>query len=544
MPGCFLRPRSICRRVFFLSVGILFAVFPLWAGAPGAGGSSLAAADSALDWTPFLGAGPPARTNHAMAWDSDRKRTVLYAGTSTSPYSDTWEFDGSAWLQMSPAHNPGPASQHCLAYDPMRKRMVYFNAYPSPSTWEYDGIDWSAVATPHVPGVDPAAAMEWCSALGKVVLFGEAAGSGAGRTWTYDGTDWAPLSPAHSPAGRSGHGLVADTARNRLVVFGGYGGGGVFLNDTWEFDGVDWVQVPTADSPPAGDAMAMAYDAGLQCAVLCTGGTYQNWHNQTWLYDGSNWVRIQTTNQPSARYEARVVYDAWNEGLVFFGGFNGSHQADTWLGQAVEPTPGPPLMGAVLDQGGGWARLSWSNAGRVAPAQILLCVFDLYDLAWKQYGAGMWLPISPADSQCNVNMERTGGYHIWVSNLYGDGAWFPCENPWTGIQYSGFPHAPLHVEATDLGSLRARLRWRADFYGAWHMQAIAYKGGEGWVPIEGPDGIALWHFFPYPGASFLYGEAEFTMPSPGEYWFYLRGIGWLPPYPAGPYATAFLSVGP
>ena len=88
------------------------------------------------------------------------------------------------------------------------------------------------------------------------------------------------------------------------------------LDETWEFNGSTWRQIVTEDAPPVGQGPAMAYHAGIKRTVLCTGGTYQNWHNQTWIYDGFNWERIATTDQPAPRYESQIVYDSDNEQLA------------------------------------------------------------------------------------------------------------------------------------------------------------------------------------------------------------------------------------
>jgi hypothetical protein len=41
--------------------------------------------------------GPAARSFHAMAYDSDRSRTVLFGGQVTGEFlNDTWEWDGTA----------------------------------------------------------------------------------------------------------------------------------------------------------------------------------------------------------------------------------------------------------------------------------------------------------------------------------------------------------------------------------------------------------------------------------------------------------------
>ena len=51
-------------------------------------------------WSRVAGVQPPERGNHAMAYDAERDRVVLFGGESLSggaDFGDTWEFDGTSW---------------------------------------------------------------------------------------------------------------------------------------------------------------------------------------------------------------------------------------------------------------------------------------------------------------------------------------------------------------------------------------------------------------------------------------------------------------
>ncbi|HZI29542.1 MAG TPA: kelch repeat-containing protein [Gemmatimonadaceae bacterium] len=57
-------------------------------------------------WTSVAGTNPSPRGSHAMAYDRDRDRVVLYGGEAmpNGPLlSDTWEFNGTSWSQVSGA---------------------------------------------------------------------------------------------------------------------------------------------------------------------------------------------------------------------------------------------------------------------------------------------------------------------------------------------------------------------------------------------------------------------------------------------------------
>jgi hypothetical protein len=118
---------------------------------------------------------------------------VLFGGAGAAfPYlADTWEWDGTDWVQRAPANAPGGRYGHALAYDGARGRVVLFAGYfgPQSDTWEWDGTTWFLR-----PVVGPSPrfnhAMAYDSARGRVVLFGaEAFAEGAlADTWEY----WAP----------------------------------------------------------------------------------------------------------------------------------------------------------------------------------------------------------------------------------------------------------------------------------------------------------------------------------------------------------------
>jgi hypothetical protein len=150
-------------------------------------------------WKQKQDVGPTPQCQHAMAYDSNRGRTVLFAGTSaTGAMADTWEWDGSAWAQKS---------------------------------------DFGATASAYA-----ALAFKGDS----VALFGGALSTRGNistiypNTWTWDGKRWT-LRQFMGPGPRYKHAMAYDSKRGCLVLFGGLcttptGGSllGEMLGDTWE----------------------------------------------------------------------------------------------------------------------------------------------------------------------------------------------------------------------------------------------------------------------------------------------------------------------
>jgi hypothetical protein len=74
---------------------------------------------------------PYARFWHAMAFDSQRGKTVLFGGDHIRPYAlgpidDTWLWDGTEWTQVFPTTKPRERAEHTMAYDSVRRRTVLF----------------------------------------------------------------------------------------------------------------------------------------------------------------------------------------------------------------------------------------------------------------------------------------------------------------------------------------------------------------------------------------------------------------------------------
>lgn len=123
--------------------------------------------------------GPGQRWGHAMAWDSDRSRVILFGGCTAatgdnggsnasfaasgtcadgSRRNDVWEWNNSTWTQRTTSGGPPSARyNHQIAYDPLRRRLVLYGgctnnsanpctaAGASDQVWELDLAPATAV---------------------------------------------------------------------------------------------------------------------------------------------------------------------------------------------------------------------------------------------------------------------------------------------------------------------------------------------------------------------------------------------------------------
>ena len=190
---------------------------------------------------------PPARLGHGMVWDVARQRAVLFGGRTLSryqPFADTWEWDGTTWLQRDPTVSPAPREGPGMAYDPLRQRVVLFGGGSTnppwfDDTWEWDGTTWRPMSPAASPGPRRYPAMSWDAARGHVVMFGGQQGSATLEdSWEWDGVQWARTATAGPrPVGRWQAGIAFDTALQSTVLFGGLDSQGLSVHGTWSYSG-------------------------------------------------------------------------------------------------------------------------------------------------------------------------------------------------------------------------------------------------------------------------------------------------------------------
>lgn len=277
-------------------------------------------ASAQLGWSQVTAPGP-FRSAHAMAFDSQRGRTVLFGGSITS---DTWEWDGSAWLFVG--WGPPPRQSPAMAFDSQRNRTVLYGGNGGGTqTWEWDGSVWNLAATTG-PGPRTGHAMAYDSLRGRTVLFG----GGSGDTWEWDGVTWQQVATT-GPAPRTLHAMAFDSFRNRTVLFGGWGN--TVFGDTWEWDGLAWTQRATTGPAPR-IYSCMAFDSLRGLSVLF-GGSANPFAvplpGDTWEWDGSTWAQAGTGG-PAGRAQTAMVYDSQRLALFVFSGNSATGIAsDGWI---------------------------------------------------------------------------------------------------------------------------------------------------------------------------------------------------------------------
>jgi len=280
---------------------------------------------------------PGARSYHVGAYDSARKKVVVFGGYGSAPLSDTWEFDGLVWALRATA-GPSARMRAAMTYDPIRAETILFGGSAGANeTWAWNGTAWiqkctTAPCSTTRPSARSSAAMTFDVPRGKIVLFGgDAFGSYQSDTWTWDGSVWAP-SGATGPSARFNHSLTYDSTGSRVLLFGG-DNGTTKLNDLWSYNGTSWAPVATSGGPPPARSYSpMVFRSAFGKAVLFGGvGATGSVLSDTWEFTSSTntWSNYGGA-APTPRYSAVGAYDSARNVAVFFGGEYSASNSETW----------------------------------------------------------------------------------------------------------------------------------------------------------------------------------------------------------------------
>jgi len=298
------------------------------------------------------GAAPPARSRHAMAYDSERGAVVMFGGVAGGQrLGDTWELDGTAWTRRAVDTAPEPRGGAAMTFEAPAGRIVMFggdgDAGSLGDTWAWDGAGWTALAAGASPRARSGAAMAYDIVRRQVVMFGgqrpvDGAVTAAGLlddTWIWDRGAWTSRTALRTtrPSPRNAYGLVRDAAQDVAVLFGGHTDNervAGLTSDTWVWDGATWRALDAAPPLPPRIGFALGHDGRH---VVMFGGARETRElieaaDATWALIDARWVLQPTDTAPSARAGAAMAYDAARGKLVLFGGDDGTGEGpfDTW----------------------------------------------------------------------------------------------------------------------------------------------------------------------------------------------------------------------
>ena len=320
-----------------------------------------------LDWEQRSPANAPSPRQHTAAvYDLVNDEIVLFGGRAqgNALLADTWTWDGVDWTLKTPATSPPARRDTTLAYDLARGRVVLFGgrigAFTSAAqindTWEWDGTNWLQIQTANSPS-PRSTPLTYDITRGRIVLF---SGTSANDTWEYDGVDWTQVNPLVSPPARNLHQLAYDLDRSRVVMYGG-NDFSTQIDETWEYDGVTWTQRTPSVAPVARRQLndGMVYDFRRKKIVLFGGISNNGYSNDTWEYGPSQVltatpVSIAVATAGTQTFEVNAGLANASSGYFIVGSFSGTSPG----------TPlGPLLIPLVADS---WSLQSLAVANSAA----------------------------------------------------------------------------------------------------------------------------------------------------------------------------------
>jgi Galactose oxidase, central domain len=290
---------------------------------------------------------PGGRAETRMVYDPVTSHMILYggataidAGTKVSyDLGDTWEWVGDHWIRRFTAHSPGERSGHALLYDSNRSRIVLFGGrHNNPSTnvqallndtWIFQNGDWSQLATPSTPTARTVPAAAFDPLRDRVVLFGGNVFDTDGKTiitihdtWEFDGTTWTQRTSDGPKIGKPI--LVYDDATHQLILLG--------LDETsttkqttlmYIYDAASgtWNQSKPDGLPPCVNEAHVAFD-GETNSVILVGGVCSdsNTTEDTFSWDGDKWTKLTVKTLIDRAFGGGIAYDAARKTLLQYGG--------------------------------------------------------------------------------------------------------------------------------------------------------------------------------------------------------------------------------
>ena len=207
----------------------------------------------------FPAESPPGRHGHAMAYDSDSDRVVMFGGDSGQNWlEDTWTYDTDAnrWMEVSTNEPPWRRALHAMAYDPDAGRVVLWGGADRDDTlaWAFDlgAAVWEQIDLDPAPQGAWDACLVWDPATRRTLLIGgegyttEEISAGVTSTairlrdevWSLDleTPAWTQLDPL--PRAVTAHGCALDPGSGMIIV--------------WTGDAVLQVDPATGGTGPAG----------------------------------------------------------------------------------------------------------------------------------------------------------------------------------------------------------------------------------------------------------------------------------------------------
>lgn len=310
--------------------------------------------DDTWEWTGlgwiqiFPATVPPARSGHAMVYDSNRRQVILFGGIQSGTFlGDTWRYRNRNWTALAPPSSPPARTQAGMAFDPIRDRVVLHGGVDAGGarrdTWEFDGTIWTQRLSDG-PSLQ-AVSLVYDEARAEVLMLGYGS-QNTTEMYRLTAAGWEQLSPEDLPSCINFSQMTYQKHNQTVVFVGGQCFNGAVADETWEWDGTNWTDVSPAINPGSVLGHALAYDRTRNETILF-GGTFIGATNTTYRYRNGKWTEASQNKEPGPRSLALMVYDPVRNVTLLYGGLNESreffdfwrYEGNRWTRLDVEGTP-------------------------------------------------------------------------------------------------------------------------------------------------------------------------------------------------------------
>lgn len=269
---------------------------------------------------------PSARRNTAMVWSDEANGVILFGGLSPLDsanlryeFGDTWKFIGHRWVRVYPAQAPAPRYGHAMVYDSNRDRIVLFGGAAGETsfddTWVFENGNWTRLAPPTSPPGRRFPGMAYDSVRDRVVLYG--GGVTGGRlfdTWEFDGTTWR-LIRAEGPQVEN-PALVYDAARNEVLMLGTAAGSVVM----YRYGSGEWSRITPEKLPACVTQAQMVYRPDSRTVLTYGGSCAFGVSNDTMVWNGQNWTELTLARAAGSLFGYGLAHDPTRNMTVLYGG--------------------------------------------------------------------------------------------------------------------------------------------------------------------------------------------------------------------------------
>jgi hypothetical protein len=302
---------------------------------------------------------PSGRSDTKLVYDPVSTLDILYGGSTALdpgtkvPYDlgDTWEWNGDRWRQRITVHSPGPRSAHALVYDSNRSRILLFGGrFTTPTTalqtnyndtWFFKNGDWTKIDTPNAPPVRAAAGAAFDPIRDRMIVYGGFQISTDGKqtliplhdTWEFDGTTWVQR-PGEGPK-ISKPILTYDAAHNQVILLG-LDEASATKTDTlmyiYNSAAGTWTQTKPDGLPVCVNQAMTAFDESRNKVILSGGVCATSTSgDETYEWDGTKWTKLTVTTTLDRSFGGSMTFDQTRQMLVQYGGTIAFGSVRNWI---------------------------------------------------------------------------------------------------------------------------------------------------------------------------------------------------------------------